>query len=137
MPIPLYTVQVLDETTAKPMPTLERTLDFESETVTVRELIRRRVYEECTEYNASQQNKFRGLVIPEGMERELNSPALARPRKVDWEKQYARAVEAFDRNGFIVLIGEQQAEDLDETVTLRLGEALEVTFIKLVPLVGG
>lgn len=132
-----YTVQVLDETTTTPIPAVARTLDFDTETVTVRELIRRRVYEECTEYNADPQERFRGLVIPEGMERELNSPALPRPRPVDWQKQYAKAVEAFDRNGFIVLVGERQAEDLDETVTLRLGEALEVTFIKLVPLVGG
>lgn len=134
-----YTIQVLDETTTNLKPTHTRTLDFDTETVTVRELIRRRVYEECTEYNASQQQQFRGLVIPEGMERELNSPAT-RPthhRKVDWEKQYARAQEAFQRNGIIVLVGEQQAEDLDETVTLSLGEPLEVTFLKLVPLVGG
>lgn len=134
-----YTVQVLDETTTKPTPTPTRTLTFDTETVTVRELIRRRVYEECTEHNAAPHEHFRGLVIPEGMERALNSPALrdTRPRKVDWQKQYAKATEAFQRNSFIVLIGERQAEDLDETVTLRMGEPLEVTFIKLVPLVGG
>lgn len=132
-----YTVQVLDETTTKPTPTLERTLDFADETVTVRELIRRRVYEECSEYNASNRENFHGLVIPEGMERELNSPQYRRSRVVDWEKQYAKATDAFSRNGFIVLLGDQQAEDLDQLVTLRLGEPLDVTFIKLVPLVGG
>lgn len=133
-----YTIQVLDETTTNLTPTAARTLDFDTETISVRELIRRRVYEECTEYNASNGQRFHGLVIPEGMERELNSPEhRTMHRKVDWEKQYARAVEAFQRNGIIVLIGEHQAEDLDETVTLRLGQPLEVTFLKLVPLVGG
>lgn len=80
-----YTVQVLDETTTDLTPTPARQLDFDSETVTIRELIRRRVYEECTEYNASNGQRFRGLVTPEGMERELNTPTVPRPRKIDWE----------------------------------------------------
>ncbi|RJF72873.1 hypothetical protein D3875_16300 [Deinococcus cavernae] len=119
----------------KPIPT--RQLDFDTETVTIRELIRRRVYEECVEYNSGHQERFRGLVIPEGMERELNTPTVPRPRKIDWEKQYARAQEAFQRNGIIVLVVDEQADNLEETVTLKLGEPLEVTFLKLVPLVGG
>lgn len=132
-----YTVNVLDETTARPRPIAALCLEFEAETVTVRELIRRRVYDEVTEYNAGAQERFRGLVIPEGMERELNSPALPRPRRVDWEQQYARAAEAFARGSILILVGDQQAESLDEPVTLRLGQPLDVTFIKLVPLVGG
>ena len=132
-----YTVQVLDETTTDLTPTPARQLDFDSETVTIRELIRRRVYEECTEYNASNGQRFRSLVTPEGMERQLNTPTTPHHRKIDWEKQYARAQEAFQRNGIIVLVGDEQAGELDETVTLRLGEPLEVTFLKLVPLVGG
>lgn len=132
-----YTVQVLDETTTDLIPTPARQLDFDTETVTIRELIRRRVYEECTEYNASNGQRFRGLVTPEGMERELNTPTQKRHTRVNWEKQYAKAQEAFQRNGIIILIGDQQAEGLDEQVTLKLGEPLEVTFLKLVPLVGG
>ena len=132
-----YTVQILDETTARPQPVHALSLEFKTETLSVQELIRRRVYEECLEFNAGAQERFRGLVIPEGMERELGSPALRRDRRVDWETQFAKATEAFQRNGIIVLVGDRQAEALDETVTLRLGEPLEVTFIRLVPLVGG
>ena len=132
-----YTVNVLDETTARPRPLPALTLEFETETVSVRELIRRRVYDEVTQYNAGAQERFRGLVVPEGMERDLNSPALPRPHRIDWEQQYARAVEAFTRSGIIILVGDRQAEVLDEPVTLRLGQPLDVTFIKLVPLVGG
>lgn len=132
-----YAVQVLDETTARPTPTPALTLDFEEETVTVRELIRRRVYEECTEYNAGQRSAFRGLVTPEPAEVALNGEKVGKGHQLDWEKQYARAAEAFARNGLIVLIGDEQAEDLEQTVTLRLGQPLEVTFLKLVPLVGG
>ncbi|WP_217449191.1 hypothetical protein [Deinococcus sp. JMULE3] len=132
-----YAVQILDETTTRPHPTPALTLDFTEETVTIRELIRRRVYQECTDHNATQTQRFRGLVIPEGMERDLNSPATPRPHRIHWEQQYARATEAFTRNGLIILIGDRQAESLDETVTLRLDEPLDVTFLKLTPLVGG
>ncbi|HEY9367073.1 hypothetical protein [Streptomyces sp.] len=51
------------------------------------------------------------------------------------EREFARAVESFGRNGFLVLVGDRQIEDLDETV--ELGPDTEVTFLKLVPLVGG
>lgn len=132
-----YTVNVLDETTARPQSVPALTLDFETETVTVRELIRRRVYDEVTEYNAGSQERFRGLVVPEGTERALNSPTPPRPHRINWEQQYARAVEAFARSAVIILVGDRQAETLDESVMLRLGQALDVTFIKLVPLVGG
>ncbi|GHF59450.1 hypothetical protein HNQ07_003868 [Deinococcus metalli] len=133
----MYTVNVLDETTARPRPEPALTLDFEVETVTVRDLIRRRVYDEVTEYNAGARERFRGLVVPEGMERALNSPTVPRPHRIDWEQQSARALEAFARGTVIVLVGDRQAETPDEPVTLRLGHPLDVTFIKLVPLVGG
>lgn len=132
-----YTVNVLDETTARPRPEPALTLDFDTETITVRELIRRRVYQECMDYVAGHSERFRGLVTPEGPERDLNGPGTVRPRTIDWPAQDARAAEAFAQGRLIVLIGDRQAETLDETVTLRLAQPLDVTFLKLVPLVGG
>lgn len=44
-------------------------------------------------------------------------------------------MKAFSRNGFVVLVGDRQVEDLDAGVGLPAGT--EVTFLKLVPLVGG
>lgn len=52
-----------------------------------------------------------------------------------YEEALARALDAFSRNGFLVLVGDRQIEDPDETVTL--GPATEVVFLRLVPLVGG
>src|SRR5262249_47473323 len=112
-----------------------RTLDFLTERTTVRELIRRRVYEEVQEYNLSSQEYFRGLVQPTDAERVLNGYRLRERRKIDWEAQAQRAVEAFQRNGFLILIDDRQAESLDEEIEIRLGT--QVSFIKLVPLVGG
>lgn len=78
-----YSVQLLDETTARSIPHPAFRLDFEEETVTVRELIRRRVYEECCEYNAGQQQAFRGLVTPEAAETALNGQQLGTGHDTD------------------------------------------------------
>ncbi len=49
-----YDVTVIDESTARPESVVARTLSFLEEQITVRELIRRRVYEECLEFNSQQ-----------------------------------------------------------------------------------
>ena len=128
------TLTVYDET-----PTGERSgglkLEFLTEQVTARELIRRRVYEEVQEYNLKQPDYFRGLVQPTDAERVLNGYKLRQRRRLDWEQQYARAVEAFERNGFFILVDDRQVEALDEEIPIRLNT--EVSFVRLVPLVGG
>jgi hypothetical protein len=43
-----------------------------------------------------------------------NGYRLKGKRKIDWEEQFAKALAAFERNGFFVLVGERQAESLDE-----------------------
>jgi hypothetical protein len=111
------------------------TLEFLDERVTVRELIRSRVYQEVTEYNARMPDHFRGLVQPTDAERVLNGYRLRQRRKIDWQEQYRRAIEAFQRNGFLILVDDQQVANLDQVVDLKHNSA--VTFLKLVPLVGG
>lgn len=111
------------------------TLDFLNERITVRELIRERVYEEVREYNASTPEYFRGLVQPTDAERALNGYRIRQRRKIDWEEQFQKAIEAFQRNGFFILVDDRQAESLDETIMLT--PTTQVSFVKLVPLVGG
>jgi hypothetical protein len=111
------------------------TLDFLTDRISVRELIRRRVYEEVREYNATTPEYFRGLVQPTDAERALDGFKLQERRKIDWEEQYQRAVEAFQRNGFFILLDDRQAESLDQEFDLKIGT--EVSFVKLMPLVGG
>ena len=113
-------------------------LDLLTATVTVRELIRRRVYEEVQQYHAAPPDAvFRGLVTPTATETALNGqkPTHMVKRRVDWEAQFEKAVQAFERNGFFVLVGDRQVEDLDALVTLNVDT--EVSFVKLVALVGG
>jgi hypothetical protein len=109
--------------------------DVLEETLPLREVIRRRVYQEVTEYNAQHADVFHGLIQPTDAERTLNGYRLRTPRRLDWEAQYAKAVEAFERRGYIVLVNDRQVTELDAVVELR--PEAEVTFLKLVPLVGG
>lgn len=110
-------------------------LDIREERLLLRELIRRRVFHEVAEHNARHPAVFRSLVRPAGAELTRDGYALRERRHVDAEAQYLLAVKAFGRNGFVVLVGDLQVEDLDAEVDLPAGS--EVTFLKLVPLVGG
>jgi hypothetical protein len=103
--------------------------------LTLRELIRTRVREEVARVNADPGREFRTLVEPTDAERTLNGFRLREPRRLDWEKQAAVAEEAFRRNGFFVLVGGRQVEDLDEE--LELDADSEIRFLRLTPLVGG
>jgi hypothetical protein len=111
------------------------TLEEIPSALTVRDLIRTRVREEVARANAAPGGEFRTLVEPADAERTLNGFRLRKPRRLDWEQQADIAVEAFGRNGFFVLVGGRQVEDLDEE--LELDPDTEIRFIKLTPLVGG
>ena len=113
----------------------EFTISLPSEVVTARELIRERVRQEVEDYNARQPEYFRGLVQPTDAERTLNGFKLRKLRLLDWREQYDRAVEAFHRNGFILLADDRQVEDIDALIEVR--PQTTVTFLKLIPLVGG
>ena len=118
--------------------TASRRLDLLTSTITLRELIRRRVYEEVQEYHAAPPSAvFTGLVTPSPVEAALNGPKPehAPKRRLDWEAQYEKALSAFARNGFFVLVGDRQVESLDEEIHLKVDT--EVSFVKLVALVGG
>jgi hypothetical protein len=130
--MPLLTI--LDETASGSI--LHRLeLEIGQEMLTVGELITRRVHDEVATYNERQSGTFQGLVQPTESERVLNGYRL-RPRKlIDAEQQVYRALEAFQQNGFFVLVNNRQAESLHEEVWL--GNGATVSFLKLTPLVGG
>ncbi|MFI7448326.1 hypothetical protein ACIBQX_12585 [Nonomuraea sp. NPDC049714] len=113
----------------------EFTLPDLPDSITARELVRLRVREEVARHNAAPSPHFRGLVKPTDAEADLNGYRMRSARPLDWEKQADAAEAAFARNGFILLIGDRQIDDLDEKIAL-LGDPV-VSFIKLVPLVGG
>lgn len=119
------------------------TLSVPESWLTVREIIRRRVLYEVDAHNAAlaagTNVSFVGLVQPTDTESRLNAQLKTRQdgmrRLVDAEKQYEAAVQAFERNGFLMFVGGRQVEELDEVVEFA-GDA-EVSFLKLIALVGG
>ena len=128
------TITIHDET-ASGTKTHSFTLDCLTERMTVRELIRARIYQEVQDYNLKEPEYFRGLVEPSQAERTLNGYKLRQRRKIDWKDQYEKALDAFGRNGFFVLVGDRQAASLDEEFEVPVDT--EVSFVKLVQLVGG
>ncbi len=106
------------------------------ETVTLRELISIRVREEVARHNASGATSFRGLIRPHRAAESRDGSYRVDPgRQIDWVEQADVALEAFSKNGFFVLVGDRQVEDLDQP--LALSEASDVAFVRLVALVGG
>lgn len=123
-----------DETAAG-APVAEVRIEALPERMTVRELIRLRVREEVARHNARPSDRFNGLVRPDGAEAELNGYRLREPRRIDWERQAEIAERAFLANGFFVLAGDRQVEDLDEEIDLTTDP--DLVFIKLIALAGG
>ncbi|MET8528137.1 hypothetical protein [Micromonospora sp. NPDC005172] len=130
----MVTVIVRDETaTGRPVDSWP--LTGLPERISARELVRLRVREEVARFNAERPRHFRGLVQPTDTEATLNGYRVAPGRRLDWEAQADRACAAFAHNGFLLLIGDHQVDDLDEEIDLRAD--LDVAFVRLVALVGG
>jgi hypothetical protein len=133
------TLTVRDETTSGEV-YHELPLEFPTERITVRELIRERVYQEVQDFNRRRDEQiFRGLVQPTDAERVLNSKPteyrLKTRRAIEWKPQFEKAIEAFDRNGYFILIDDKQAESLNQEFVI--GHGTLVSFVKLTLLVGG
>ncbi|MBX9693452.1 MAG: hypothetical protein K2Z81_13775 [Cyanobacteria bacterium] len=117
----------------------EFSLDFPAEQITVRELIRTRVFQEVQEFNQQRQANpspvFRGLVQPTEAETTLNGYKMKKHQDIDWEQQFEHALKAFKEDRIIILVNDKQSESLDEEIRLRPNSV--VTFLRLTPLVGG
>ncbi|HVE56367.1 MAG TPA: hypothetical protein VNB22_06020 [Pyrinomonadaceae bacterium] len=110
-------------------------LHFPTNHISVRELIEARVREEVALYNAKQPEVFNMLVQPALAERVLNGFKFKEKKRINEREQYEKAIQAFDRNGFIILVDDLQVESLDQII--EISPETTVSFLKLVPLVGG
>lgn len=128
------TLTIRDESTAGDI-SEPVTLEFPTETITVRELIRERVYQEVQDYNRERAGRFSGLIQPSDAEADLNGFKLKPGREIDWKAQFEKACDAYSHNRILILVGDRQTESLDEKITLTRG--VEATFLRLTPLVGG
>lgn len=128
------TLKITDETYAGEILS-EISLNFKAETVSIKEIIRERVSQEVETYNNKKPSYFNGLVEPSNAERTINGYKLKERKIIDAEKQVYIALDAFQKNGFFILVDDLQCEDLEQKVELNADT--KISFIKLTPLVGG
>lgn len=113
----------------------EWALEVLTERISVRELIRSRVYQEVQDYNQNQQLPYRGLIQPGPKEKSLNGSQASENRLIDWKAQFDLATAAFERNQILILCNDKQMESLEEEIEIKTDTC--VTFLKLTMLVGG
>ena len=80
----------------------ELTLEFLTEHITARELIRSRVYQEVTEYNARRVTRWSGLVQPAADPTGPDSNGA--PGRINWEAQFERALRAFNTGRLLIIV---------------------------------
>jgi hypothetical protein len=113
----------------------EIALEFATDSVSVKEIITERVLQEVENYNQKLPQYFNGLIEPTDAEKTINGYKLKPKKVIDGEKQAYIALDAFQKNGFFVLIDNLQADNLEQIVQLK--KDTNISFIKLTPLVGG
>ena len=113
----------------------EWSLSIQSERISVRELIRSRVYQEVSDFNTLGSSTFRGLIQPSAMESTLNGGSRKPPKWIDWKRQFEHSCMAFEQNRILILVGDHQVSSLDEEIGVVPNTT--VTFVKLMLLVGG
>lgn len=110
-------------------------VSFSTEAVTIKDIIDARVKAEVDAYNKKLPEYFNGLIEPTDAEKTLNGYKLRNKKAIDSEKQAYVALDAFQKNGFFVLVDNEQCTSLEQQVTLTADT--QISFIKLTPLVGG
>ncbi|MBD3637007.1 MAG: hypothetical protein HUJ25_06640 [Crocinitomicaceae bacterium] len=134
----MTTITLRDETNVGTL-VQELEIQIENNKISVKDLIAARVKKEVDIYNQQSKEFYtNGLVMPTEYEKSLNSNSNATKIKrahVDFEKQLYVALEAFQRNGFFILIDDEQCESLEMEVMLSPDS--KISFLKLTPLVGG
>lgn len=100
-------------------------IQLSSTVLTLRDVISERVFQEVEIYRAGTTALPYTLVSRE-------TQAIY---TIDYEQELSYALRGFAKNSYLVLIDDRQVENLDETMSLQ--NAATVTFIRLVPIVGG
>lgn len=135
-------IQIIDEYFGKSKtPVFE--INFPAETVTVRELITRRVEEEVAQVNAQKFKKKKNLqermflagITNRAPETLLNADKPKRHKMIDPVQAVDTAVKAFMAGRYFLLINDKQIEDIDKAIELT--PETQAVFLRLTPLVGG
>lgn len=112
----------------------EMKLSFDRIEVSIHDIITERVFQEVESYNQKSEKARFSLVQPSPEEALLNTKKRQK-KVVNAEKQVDVALKAFSSNGFFILVDDEQAENLEQVVTIKPDTS--ISFVKLTPLVGG
>lgn len=125
-------------------------IDLLNEQLTVGELITQTVQEQIRDLlinlklDAVDAQKIlnRQYLTDEDVERQANAGKVRLPNAstadipvIAPETEVKKALAAFKRKTYLIVVDGQQVEDLDEVLTLRANS--KITFVRLTPLVGG
>lgn len=110
-------------------------ININETTISAKELIELRVNQEVESYNKKLPEYFTGLIEPSEAEKTLNGFRLKKKQQIDVEKQVYIALDAFQKNGFFILVDDKQIENLVEQISIS--QDTRISFIKLTPLIGG
>lgn len=110
-------------------------IEIENETISIQELIEKRVTQEVENYNNKLPEYYKGLVEPTDAEKTLNGFKLKKRQLIDTEKQVYVALEAFQKNSFFILVDSRQIEELNQEI--KINKHSKISFVKLTPLIGG
>lgn len=127
----MNTITIKDETASGKV-LHEIALRFEKEYITVKELIESRIKLEVEKHESQDMSKLQTLVTPLN---KIDYLDAKRQKSIDVEKQIYVALDAFQNNGFFILVDDEQVDQLDQRILID--ESSNVSFIKLTPLVGG
>jgi hypothetical protein len=129
-------VMVKDQTIAgKVLNAVMISLILVNKQASLADIIKARVYAEVKKFNDEKSKIFNGLVQPGDTEMTLNGYELKIKKQIDPEKQFQIAIEAFKKNIYFVLIDNKQVESLESLFFIN--KNMEISFVKLVPLIGG
>lgn len=127
------TLLIRNETLGPSATDRSREWEFSDERITVRELIRRWVYEEVGDCNLG----LRDAPIAPGHQGWVRLPddgGARRGPELDWRREFEVATRAYEQRRILVLAGPRQTESLDEVVLLR--PETEIVFLQLTEIVG-
>ncbi|GAB1855300.1 hypothetical protein MHTCC0001_01330 [Flavobacteriaceae bacterium MHTCC 0001] len=110
-------------------------IEVESERTTLKDIITARVLGEVEAYNSSSSEYFKGLIQPNEAEKTLNGFRVKKKKKIDGEQQVYVALDAFLKNGYFVIVDDEQITDYDQEILVS--KDTSISFLKLTPLVGG
>lgn len=153
----MFLLHIYDEIITNKAPTFAMSLPLATVQTTARNVLKARIQQDCEQKNWEHEQNYeaekarllakQGRKIVELTEHEklLNGEkmpkffeiALNKMKPLDWQTEFDKAVKAFDSNGFILLIDDEQILDLDAPLQIKVDNTSKLTFLQLIPLQGG